>query len=186
MKVDIYSTDKKYNIIYADPPWRFQVWSRDTGLERSADKHYHTMQKKDIQNMRNVIDKISDKNCVLFLWVTAPCLEEGLELIKAWGFTYKTIAFTWIKQNKKSDSLFWGMGYYTRANTELCLLATRGKPLKRVSKAVHSVIISKIREHSRKPDEVRERIVELFGNLPRIELFARQKIEGWDCWGDEV
>lgn len=184
MKVDIYSADKKYNIIYADPPWKYKVWSRDTGLGRSAESHYNTMEKEDIQSLP--IQNICDKDCVLFLWVTAPCLLEGLELIKAWGFTYKTIAFTWIKQNKKSDSLFWGMGYYTRANAELCLLATRGKPLKRVSKAVHSVIISKIREHSRKPDEVRERIVELFGNLPRIELFARQKIEGWDCWGDEV
>lgn len=185
MKVDIYSTDKKYNIIYADPPWQYKVWSKK-GNGRSAETHYHTMQKQDIQNMQNVIDRIAAKDSVLFLWVIAPCLQEGIELIKAWGFTYKTIAFTWIKQNKKSDSLFWGMGYYTRANAELCLLATRGKPLKRVSKAVHSVIISKIREHSRKPDEVRERIVELFGNLPRIELFARQKIEGWDCWGDEV
>ena len=186
MKVDIYNTNKKYNIIYADPPWQYRAWSQDTGLGRTAEAHYHTMQKKDIQNMRNVIDKISDKNCVLFLWVTAPCLEEGLELIKVWGFTYKTIAFTWIKQNKKSDSLFWGMGYYTRANTELCLLATRGKTLKRVSKSVHSVVLSKIREHSRKPDEVRSRIVDLFGDIPRIELFARQQFDNWDCWGDEV
>lgn len=186
MKVDIYSTDKKYNIIYADPPWQFQVWSPDTGLERSADKHYKTMKKNDIQNMRNVIDRIAAKDCVLFLWVTAPCLQEGLELIKAWGFTYKTIGFTWIKQNKKNNSLFWGMGYYTRANAELCLLATRGKPLKRVNRGVHSVVLSKIREHSRKPDEVRERIVELFGDIPRIELFARQQTPGWDCWGDEV
>lgn len=186
MKVDIYNTDKRYNAIYADPPWQFQAWSRNTGLERSADKHYKTMQKNDIQSMRNVIDRIVAKDCVLFLWVTAPCLLEGIELIKAWGFTYKTIAFTWIKQNKKNNSLFWGMGYYTRANAELCLLATRGKPLKRVSRTVHSVVLSKIREHSRKPDEVRERIVELFGDIPRIELFARQKVDGWDCWGDEV
>ena len=78
------------------------------------------------------------------------------------------------------------MGYYTRANAELCLLATRGKPLKRVNRGVHSVVLSKIREHSRKPDEVRERIVELFGDIPRIELFARQQADGWDCWGDEV
>ena len=78
------------------------------------------------------------------------------------------------------------MGYYTRANNEICLLATKGKPLKRISKSVRQVVFSKIREHSRKPDEVRERIVELFGNLPRIELFARQQVEGWDCWGNEV
>ena len=185
MKVDIYNTNKKYNIIYADPPWQFKVWSKK-GNGRSAEVHYHTMQKEDIQNIKDVIDKIADKACVLFLWVTAPCLLEGIELIKAWGFTYKTIAFTWIKQNKKSDSLFWGMGYYTRANAELCLLATRGKTLKRISKSVHSVVLSKIREHSKKPDEVRERIVVLFGNIPRIELFARQQTPGWDCWGDEV
>lgn len=186
MKVDIYNTGKKYNIIYADPPWQYKVWSRDTGLKRSAESHYHTMQKKDIQDMKDVIDKISNENCVLFLWVTAPCLLEGLELINYWGFTYKTIGFSWIKTNKKSDSLFWGMGYYTRANTELCLLATKGKPLKRISKSVHQVVMSKIREHSRKPDEVRDRIVKLFDDLPRIELFARQQVDGWDCWGNEV
>ena len=99
---------------------------------------------------------------------------------------YKTIGFTWVKKNKKSDSLFWGMGYYTRANTELCLLATKGKPLRRVSRSVHQVVESPVREHSRKPDEVRGRIIRLFGNLPRIELFARQKTEGWDVWGNEV
>ena len=186
MKVDIYNTDKKYNIIYADPPWNYKVWSRDTGSGRSAESHYHTMQKEDIQDMKDIIDKISNKNCVLFLWVTAPCLLEGLELINSWGFTYKTIGFTWIEQNKKSDSLFWGMGYYTRANTELCLLATKGKSLKRISKSVHQVVMSKIREHSRKPDEVRDRIVNLFGDLPRIELFARQQVDGWDCWRNEV
>jgi len=185
MKIDIYNTSKKYNILYADPPWRFEVWNRKNGLDRSADKHYKTMTKEDIQRLP--IKKICDKDCVLLLWVTAPCLEEGLELIKAWGFTYKTIAFTWIKQNKKSDSLFWGMGYYTRANAEICLLATKGKVLERKSRSVHQVVMSKIREHSRKPDEVRDRIVELFGEgVTRIELFARQKVDGWDCWGNEV
>lgn len=136
--------------------------------------------------MRSIIDRISDKDCVLFLWVTAPCLQEGLKVIDMWGFKYKTIGFTWIKQNKTKNSLFWGMGYYTRANAELCLLATKGKPLKRVSRSVHQVILSKIREHSRKPDETRDRIVQLFGDLPRIELFARQYADGWDCWGNEV
>ena len=90
-----------------------------------------------------------------------------------------------IEENKKSDTLFWGMGRWTRANAELCLIATKGKP-KRQSAKVHSVVISKIREHSRKPDEVRDKIVELCGNLPKIELFARQQVEGWDCWGNEV
>jgi len=114
-----------------------------------------------------------------------PSLIEGLALIEKWGFKYKTVAFTWVKKNKKADSLFWGMGFWTRANTELCLLATKGSP-KRVSASVHSVIYSPIREHSRKPDEARDKIVQLMGDIPRIELFARQKVEGWDCWGDEV
>ena len=184
MVVDIYNTEKKYNIIYADPPWRYKVWSRDTGLGRSAESHYSTMKKEDIQNLP--IKNITTKDAVLFLWITYPCLEEGLELIKKWGFTYKTCAFSWIKINKKSETPFVGMGYYTRANNEICLLATKGKTLKRKSKSVRQVVLSKIREHSRKPDEVRERIVELFGDLPRIELFARQQVEGWDCWGDEV
>lgn len=181
---DIYKIRKHYNIIYADPPWQYKVWHKNTGLGRSAESHYKTMPKKDIQNLP--ISNICEKNCVLFLWVTPPCLKDGLELIEKWGFTYKTIAFTWIKQNKKSNSLFWGMGYYTRANAELCLLATQGKVLERKSKSVHQVVMSNIREHSRKPDEVRERIVELFGDVPRIELFARQQVNGWDCWGNQV
>ena len=183
MFVDIFSTDKKYSIIYADPPWTFKTYS-DKGKGRSAEQHYPCMTKEDIQNLP--IQKICEDDCILFLWVTAPCLLEGLELIEQWGFEYKTFGFTWVKQNKKSDSLFWGMGYYTRANAEICILATKGKPLKRQSRAVHQVIISKIREHSKKPDEVRNRIVELFGDLPRIELFARQYFDGWDCWGNEV
>lgn len=132
------------------------------------------------------IPAIAAKDSVLFLWVTAPCLIEGIELISSWGFTYKTVAFTWVKQNRKSDGLFTGMGYYTRANAEFCLLATRGKILARKSHSVHSVVMSHIEEHSKKPDEVRRRIVELFGDLSRIELFARQHAEGWDCWGNEV
>lgn len=183
MKVDIFNTDKKYNIIYADPPWAFKTWS-NKGKGKSAERHYACMTKKDIQNLP--ISEISADNCTLFLWVTFPCLEEGLELIKKWGFKYKTCAFTWIKENKKSDSLFWGCGYYTRANAEICLLATKGKPLKRMSKSVHQVVMSKIREHSRKPDEIRGRIVRLFGDIPKIELFARQQADNWDCWGNEV
>lgn len=183
MKVDIFNTDKKYNIIYADPPWAYQVWS-NKGKGRSAESHYPTMSKTDIQNLP--ISLIGEKDCVLFLWVTAPCLEQGLELISAWGFTYKTVAFTWVKQNKKSDSFFTGMGYYTRANAEYCLIATKGKILERKSRAVHSVVCSHIERHSKKPNEVRDRIVQLFGDLPRIELFARQHADGWDCWGNEV
>ena len=183
-RVDIFSTSRKYSIIYADPPWRYKVWSRDTGLGRSADSHYSTMEKQDIEALP--INEISNKDSVLFLWVTAPCLEQGLELVKKWGFKYKTIGFNWVKQNKKSDSLFWGMGYYTRANAEICILATKGKTLPRISRRVHQVVLSHVEEHSKKPNEVRKRIVELFGDLPRIELFARQYADGWDCWGNAV
>ena len=172
--------NKKYNIIYADPPWSYKVWS---GKGKTAENHYRTMKPEDIYALP--VSQIADDNCVLFLWVTMPTLPQGIETIKRWGFKYKTCAFTWVKQNKKSDSLFWGLGYWTRANTELCLLATKGKP-QRLSRSVHSVIMSPIREHSRKPDEARERIVQLCGDSPRIELFARQKADGWDSWGNEL
>lgn len=174
---------KTYKIIYADPPWQYKVWSKK-GLSRSAETYYPTMSVADIKKLD--IQSISDIDSVLFLWVTFPCLQDGLELIKAWGFTYKTNAFTWVKKNKKSDSLFWGMGYYTRANVEICLLATKGKPLKRLSKKVHSIIESKIEHHSKKPDIVRDKILELFGNLSRVELFARKQTDGWDVFGNEV
>ena len=183
MKIDIYNTNKKYNIIYADPPWNFKTYSEKGKQKKSAECHYRCMNIDNIYDLP--INQIAADNCILFLWVTFPLLKEGLETIEKWGFTYKTIGFNWIKQNKKSDSLFWGLGYWTRANSEICLLATKGKP-KRISKSVHSVIISKIREHSRKPDEVRDKIVELCGDIPRIELFARQSVDGWDCWGNEV
>lgn len=184
MFVDIFTTDKKYDVIYADPPWRFNVWSRETGLGRSADKHYPTMQKQDIEELP--VNNIAKDNSVLFMWATFPCLEQALELIKKWGYTYKTCAFTWIKKNKKSGSDFIGMGYYTRANAEVCLLASKGKSLKRVNRSVRQVIQSPIEEHSKKPAEIRTRIEELFGDVARIELFARQHAEGWDCWGNEV
>lgn len=131
------------------------------------------------------VPRIAKNDCVLLLWTTFPCLEYALDVIKAWGFTYKTCGFTWVKRNRKSDGWFWGLGHWTRANPEVCLLATKGNP-KRVSKSVHSVCDARIREHSRKPDEIRDRIVQLCGDLPRIELFARQHADGWDCWGNEV
>ena len=172
--------NKKYDIIYADPPWNFKTWS-DKGKTKSP--KYDLMNIKDIQNLP--ISSISNTNCILFMWVIYPMLDKGLETIKSWGFNFKTCGFVWIKKNKKTNSLFWGLGYWTRANSELCLIATKGKP-KRISSKVHQVIEAKIREHSRKPDCVRDRIVQLCGDLPRIELFARQKFEGWDNWGNEV
>jgi N6-adenosine-specific RNA methylase IME4 len=131
------------------------------------------------------IGSIAADNCVLFMWVTMPKLNECFPLLQKWGFEYKTVAFTWVKLNKKSPGYFMGMGRWTRANAEVCLLATRGSP-KRISAGVHSVVATPLEGHSKKPNEVRTRIVQLMGDLPRIELFARNKTDGWDCWGDEV
>ena len=182
IKVDIFDTDKKYDVIYADPPWAYGAYSKK-GQGRSAESHYPTMCIEDIKALP--IGKLAKKDCTLFMWATFPCLKEALAAIEAWGFTYKTVAFVWVKQNRKNDNLFTGMGYWTRANAEICILATRGHP-KRVDAGVRQVILSHIEEHSKKPDEVRGRIVRLMGDLPRIELFARQSPEGWDVWGNEV
>lgn len=183
MKVDIFNTDKKYNIIYADPPWSYKTWSGKGKKKKTAENHYPCMKKEDIQHLP--VQSICADDCVLFLWVTFPCLEEGLELIKSWGFEYKTCGFTWVKRNKKSEGFFFGCGHWTRANAELCLIATKGKP-KRVSAKVRQICDARIMEHSKKPPEIRGRIVDLCGDLSRIELFARQHADGWDCWGNEV
>ncbi len=175
---------KKYQIIYADPPWKYGCWYQSEDVKRNAADHYCVMSAKELRRLP--ISKISANNSVCLMWVTYPCLLEGLELMKAWGFIYKTVAFTWVKRNKKADSWFVGLGNYTRANAEICLLGTKGKPLSRRSHSVRQIIDSRIREHSQKPNEIRSRIVELFGDLPRIELFARQKTPGWDIWGNEV
>lgn len=185
-------TSNKYNIILADPPWSFKTYSEAGKKKKSPEVHYHTMTIDDIYNLP--VCDISHQDCVLFLWVTNPLLEYGLETIKRWGFQYKTVGFSWYKQNKVAQSFFYGLGYWTRANVELCLLATKGHP-KRVSKGVSQVISqdfdteqvkSRIEEHSAKPDEIRQRIVDLCGDLPRIELFARKKVDGWTCVGDEI
>ena len=173
---------KKYGIILCDPPWSYRVWSKK-GVGRTAENHYPTMRLEDIQALP--VKELAAKDCALFLWVTLPTLQEAFSVITAWGFTYKTVAFVWVKQNKKSPSLFWGLGHWTRANVELCLFATKGTP-KRKSAAVHQVVLSPVEEHSKKPDVVRERIVTLLGDLPRVELFARQTVPGWDAWGNEV
>lgn len=169
---------KKYSIIYADPPWAYRTYSKK-GQGRSAESHYPTMCIEDIKALP--VGELAAKDCALFLWITFPCLCEALEVLTAWGFSYKTVAFVWVKQNRRNDDLFTGMGYWTRANAEICILATKGHP-KRVDAGVRQVILSHIEEHSKKPDEARERIVRLMGDLPRVELFARQSPEGWDVW----
>jgi len=151
------------------------------------------MTQEDIKNLP--IHNLADDDCILFMWITMPKLNEVFDVIKAWGFEYKTVGFVWVKKNKIKDTPFMGMGRWSRANAELCLIATKGKP-KRISAGVHQIIdtldddspvlYSPIEQHSKKPDITRDKIIELCGDLPRIELFARQKVEGWIAWGNEI
>lgn len=177
----------KYQIIYADPPWQFKnysdAWHDGRAGSRWVGNEYRLMGQSDVEELP--IKDMAADDATLFLWVTMPHLMRAKAVIEAWGFEYKTVAFVWTKQNKKSPTRFMGMGFWTRSNAELCLLATRGHP-KRVSKSIRQIVDSPIERHSKKPDEVRNRIVDLLGDLPRIELFARERHEGWDAWGDEV
>ena len=180
--------DKKYQIIYADPPWSYENYNyaktkQGNRAKRGVVKEYQTMNMQDIKELH--IEEICENNCMLFLWVTFPLLQEGMDTLKAWGFVFRTVAFVWTKTYEKSGKLFWGMGNWTRSNAEMCLLGIKGKP-KRISCSVHQIISSPCSVHSKKPDEIRDRIVRLVGDLPRIELFARQRTPGWDAWGDEV
>ncbi len=176
--IDIHNANKKYNIIYADPPW--QYWESGN---KNQSLHYTTMTIDDICDLP--VKDIADDDCVLFLWVTYPILQEAFRVIEAWGFKYSTAAFVWVKKNKLKDSPFFGNGAWTRANSELCLLATKGN-IMRLDASISQVVESPIEEHSRKPDIVRELITRLVGELPRVELFCRNPAEGWDVWGNEA
>jgi len=171
--------NKKYQIIYADPPWSYQ----GNMMNSSVTDHYPVMSIKDICNLP--IKDIADKDCVLFMWVTYPKLNQFMQVIESWGFEYKTVAFTWVKKNKKADTFFFGLGRWTRANPEICVIATKGS-IKRLSASITNLQVFPIEQHSKKPDEFRNLITELVGDLPRIELFARQTAQGWDSWGNEI
>ena len=176
---DVRAQGAHYNIIYADPPWSYS----NKGVNGSADHHYQTMRQQDLKALP--VEQIAADNSVLFLWVTFPMLVEGIELMRMWGFQYKTAGFVWVKENRKTPGWHFGTGFWTRANAEICLLGVRGKP-KRQSARVRQLIVTPVEKHSKKPSEARERIVELMGDLPRIELFAREEYLGWDAWGNEV
>jgi N6-adenosine-specific RNA methylase IME4 len=172
-----------YSIVYADPAWNYTSFSNKIPSRSKEGQPYNAMRMVDIYDFE--LPPLND-DCVLFLWATSALLPEALHTIKCWGFEFKTVAFTWIKKNKKETTTnFWGMGSWTRSNPEYCLLATRGNP-KAVSHSVHSVIETPIEEHSKKPDCVRDKIVELCGDIPRIELFARQSAIGWDAQGNQL
>ena len=198
-----------YNIIYADPPWRFKTYSAK-GRDRCPDgipktraeqrtnnpeRHYRVMDLADI--MALPVKEWVAKDAILFLWAVDPMIPQALQVGEAWGFTFKTVAFYWAKLRRETSkrggqytdpacaNFPMGTGYWTRPNPEQCLLFTRGKP-KRVSAAVRKLVISPRREHSRKPDEVAQRIVELCGDLPRLEMFARTERLGWDVFGNQT
>lgn len=180
-----------YSIILADPPWSYN----DAGCRGAAEPHYATMDTRAIGDLP--VGEIAAKDAVLFLWATYPKIADMLDLIPRWGFTFKSIAFQWLKTRGKqadgSDKPFFGLGRWTRGNTEPCFLAVRGKPARvsaGVSQIIHTLdedlVVAPVGRHSAKPPEVRDRIVTLMGDLPRIELFARERVDGWDAWGNEI
>ena len=173
--------NRRFSVIYADPPWEFKVYS-GKGKDRSAERYYDTSSLDAIKALP--VGALAAADCALFLWCVMPELPGALDVIKAWGFEYKTAGLVWIKQNRSGDGLFTGMGFWTRANAEMCLLATKGAP-QRMAMDVHQVIAAPVAEHSQKPDEARKRIQRLL-NGPYLELFGRTPVPGWTVWGNEI
>lgn len=179
-----------YGAILADPPWHFQAWtSPPYGKGRAAESHYNTMTEPEISALP--VSTLASEDCVLFMWACWPMIKQAFQVIEAWNFQFKTCAFCWIKANATQIQMFDDeiepdmlLGYWTRSNSEVCLLATRGKP-KRTAADVRQAIIAPRREHSRKPDGIHERIERLVMG-PYCELFSRQKRKGWDSWGNET
>ncbi len=172
---------KKYQIIYADPAWEYntkECLAKTSILNGELNTHYSTMTLKDLKALG--VQSISDKNCMLFLWVVSPMLKEGIEVMEAWGFKYATIAFIWHKQRTNP-------GHYTMSECEICLVGKRGKiPNPRGSRNERQFLSELRTKHSKKPNEIRNRISKMFPEQTKIELFARQRHEGWDAWGNEV
>ena len=178
---DLSTVKDTYDIIYCDPPWRYND-KLDLQGEGAA-THYNVMTINDLKKMP--INDIGKKDSIMFMWVTMPLMQEGLDLMKAWGYEYRTCFNCWIKLNPKAKTVFKGIGRWVMGNAELCLLGKKGKPQREV-KHVHQVVCADRGKHSQKPEETRERIVELMGDKKRIELFARNITPGWDVFGNEV
>lgn len=208
------------NIIYADPPWSYSQSVGNGVLKRKDGTFiYPSMSIKDLCNLGPEIERISKEDAALFVWATMPLIAEALDLIKAWGFKYKTCFVNWVKTTKDGDRPAFGVGYYTRSNAELCLVAIKGKiasykrllpdeterGASKMSSVVHEddpnvrvnfltqledsstpVVMTPRREHSRKPEIVREMITRLLGDLPRVELFARETVPGWAVMGNDI
>lgn len=200
-----------YSLVYSDPPWHYR--DKANAGKRGAGHKYPTLKLNEIRAIRPEIQAVAGDSCALALWATAPMMDESRAVMAAWGFRYSTVIAVWIKSvavaerlkaTAKALGVDWeqlahhlaangltvfrakkGMGNWTRANAEFLLLGTRGK-VERVSKGVGSVIVSELREHSRKPEEARVLLTDLFGPVPRLEMFARESGAGWDCWGLEA
>jgi site-specific DNA-methyltransferase (adenine-specific) len=170
---------KKYQIIYCDPPWLYQDKSKSHG--GGAESHYPCMSIAQLKSL-NIP---AEDNAVCLMWATYPQLDVAIELLKAWGFVFKTVAFTWVKTNK-DGSIYMGMGRHTRANAEICLLGVRGKGVPRKNAGIYNTQLHGRSGHSKKPNKFREDIIALYGNATRLEMFAREKSEGFDAWGNEV
>jgi len=176
-----FNTNQKHGVIYADPPWTFKTYS-NKGKDKSPERHYPCMSLADI--VRLPVDRIAEDNAVLLMWVVDPMLDQALEVINAWGFKYKTVGFTWAKTNRKKLGFFTGLGYWTRGNPEMCLLATKGRP-SRKAMDVAQLVVAQRGKHSEKPLLHKE--IERLVDGPYIELFARKKpFDNWDYWGNEV
>jgi N6-adenosine-specific RNA methylase IME4 len=176
-----------YDVILADPPWYFKNYSADnphelTNRGRGQQRHYPTMTEAEIC----ALNVPANENAVLFLWACWPILPQALRVIESWGFEYKSLAWVWIKANPSGFGFFTGMGYYTRANSEPCLLATRGSLPKPRNRGVQALIYSPVKEHSRKPEEQYSKIERLYPGMRFLEMFARRRRNGWDAFGNEV
>lgn len=175
---------KRYSIIYADPPWAYLWGTGKDGGNFAPEKHYPTMSTDEICAMN--VKSLRNTNCVLALWATAPCLPDAFRVLDAWGFKYKTVLFVWVKLNPKSGTIVCGPGSYTRSACEYLLLGMRGHIKRLSTEPISQVLLEPRTRHSAKPDMVRRHLVSIFGDLPRLELFARTTTAGWDVFGNEV
>lgn len=174
--------NKKFSIIYSDPPWCYKGQKQHTKAGKpdtgGAIEHYETVKSTDLAQLK--VSDIAEKDCLLFMWVTSPHLQQGITLMNSWGFNYATIAFVWDKQKTNP-------GFYTLSQCEICLVGKRGKiPKPRGQRNIRQLVSSLRGEHSQKPNEVRKRIELMFPSQTKIELFARETVEGWDAWGNQV
>jgi N6-adenosine-specific RNA methylase IME4 len=180
--VALADSGKRFPLIYADPPWPWETFGPLGRIRSCADHHYSLGTIDEIKALP--VTRLAADDTVLLMWGTWPRLPDVLAVVQAWGFAYKTCGFCWVKQNPNGDGLHTGMGYYTRSNSEFCLLATRGTP-GRIAADVHQVVLAPVGGHSVKPEEVRRRIERLFAG-PYLELYGRKPVDGWTVWGNEI